>query len=53
MKSLHKFLSPEILPENYKGKLPKIDYNGKDWISAVEVHNDYIKEWGEFGPAKW
>ncbi|XP_013111948.1 clavesin-1 [Stomoxys calcitrans] len=53
MKSLQKFLSPDILPENYKGKLPKIDYNGKDWIDAVESHSDYIKEWSEFGPAKW
>uniref|UniRef100_A0A1L8EG29 Putative phosphatidylinositol transfer protein sec14 n=1 Tax=Haematobia irritans TaxID=7368 RepID=A0A1L8EG29_HAEIR len=53
MKSLHKFMSPEILPENYKGKLPKIDYSGKDWIVAVEKHNDYIKEWAEFGPAQW
>ncbi|XP_055838231.1 clavesin-2-like [Episyrphus balteatus] len=53
MKSLHKFLSPEILPENYGGKLPKIDYGGKEWYPAVEKHQDFIKEWSEMGPAKW
>lgn len=53
MKSLHKFLSPEILPENYGGKLPKIDYGGKEWYPAVEKHQDFIQEWAEMGPSKW
>ncbi|TMW54885.1 hypothetical protein DOY81_000118 [Sarcophaga bullata] len=53
MKSLHKFLSPDVLPENYKGNLPKIDYAGKDWLPAVEKHTDFVKEWSEFGPAQW
>jgi len=53
MKSLQKFLSPEILPENYKGTLPKIDYGGEEWYPALEKHADFVKEWSEFGPAKW
>lgn len=53
MKSLHKFLSPEVLPENYGGKLPKIDYGGAEWFPAVEKHEGFIKEWSEMGPAKW
>lgn len=53
MKSLHKFLSPECLPENYGGKLPKIDYGGEEWYPAVEKHQGFIQEWAEMGPAKW
>lgn len=53
MKSLHKFLSPEILPENYNGLKPKIDYGGAEWLPAVDKHTDFVKEWSEMGPASW
>ncbi|XP_039952757.1 clavesin-1 [Bactrocera neohumeralis] len=53
MKSLQKFLSPEILPENYKGTQPKIDYGGADWFTPLEKHADFVREWSELGPAKW
>lgn len=53
MKSLQKFLSPEILPENYKGTQPKIDYGGADWFAPLEKHADFVREWSELGPAKW
>lgn len=53
MKSLHKYLSPAILPENYGGTLPKIDYGGAEWFPAVEKHQEFIKEWADMGPSKW
>lgn len=53
MKSLHKFLDPAILPANYGGEKPKIDYSGKEWYPAVDKHVDYVREWGEFGYAQW
>lgn len=53
MKSLHKFLSPDILPEDYKGTQPKINYGSVDWLPAIEKYNDFVREWSEFGPAKW
>uniref|UniRef100_A0A1B0AZA8 CRAL-TRIO domain-containing protein n=1 Tax=Glossina palpalis gambiensis TaxID=67801 RepID=A0A1B0AZA8_9MUSC len=53
MKSLHKFLSPEILPENYKGQLPKIDYAGTQWLPTLEKHEEFVNEWAEMGPTKW
>lgn len=45
MTSLHKFIDPEVLPEDYGGVLPKITYSGKDWYPAIEQHNDFIKKW--------
>ena len=53
MNSLHKFLAPEILPQNYKGSQPKIDYGGSEWFPALEKHADFVKEWSEFGPVTW
>lgn len=53
MNSLHKFLAPEILPENYKGLQPKIDYGGAEWYPALEKHATFVKEWSELGPAEW
>lgn len=31
------------------GKLPAINYSGKDWYPAVEEHLDYIERWNTFG----
>lgn len=53
MKSLHKFLAPEILPGDYKGTLPDINYGGTEWFPALEKHADFVEEWSEMGPAKW
>ncbi|XP_055838918.1 clavesin-1-like [Episyrphus balteatus] len=53
MKSLHKFIEPDYLPRDFGGYLPTIDYGGKEWYEAVEIHKDYIGEWAELGPAKW
>ncbi|ALC38824.1 CG5958 [Drosophila busckii] len=53
MKSLHKFLDPSVLPANYKGTQPAIDYGGAQWINALEAQADYVNTWSELGPAKW
>lgn len=49
MKSLHKYLAPENLPENYGGKLPAIDYGGKDWYPCVNKYKDHIERWSLYG----
>ncbi|KAH8249166.1 hypothetical protein KR032_006951 [Drosophila birchii] len=53
MKSLHKFLDPSVLPANYKGTLPAINYGGTEWIGALEKQADYVAEWSQLGPAQW
>lgn len=53
MKSLHKFLDPSVLPANYKGTKPAIDYGGLDWFPALEQQTDYVNTWSEMGPAQW
>ncbi|XP_017857918.1 PREDICTED: alpha-tocopherol transfer protein-like [Drosophila arizonae] len=53
MKSLHKFLDPSVLPANYKGTKPAIDYGGLDWFPALEQQTDYVNTWSELGPAQW
>ncbi|EDV99227.1 clavesin-1 [Drosophila grimshawi] len=53
MKSLHKFLDPSVLPANYKGQLPAIDYGGKEWFPALELQADFVNTWSELGPAQW
>lgn len=45
MKSLHKFIDAEVLPEDYGGVLPKVTYSGKDWYPTIEQHNDFFKKW--------
>ncbi|KAG8225125.1 hypothetical protein J437_LFUL006148 [Ladona fulva] len=52
MASLHKYISPENLPENYGGKLPKIAYSGADWYETIVKDEDYIREWHGFGYKK-
>ncbi|XP_034098503.1 retinaldehyde-binding protein 1 [Drosophila nasuta] len=53
MKSLHKFIDPSVLPANYKGTLPAIDYGGAEWFPALEQQSEYVNTWSELGPAKW
>jgi len=47
--SLHKHMDPEYLPQNYGGRLPAINYSGKDWFPSVSDHLDYIERWNTFG----
>lgn len=53
MKSLQKFLDPSVLPANYKGTLPAIDYGGVEWFPALEQQAQYVEEWSQLGPAQW
>ncbi|PSN38162.1 hypothetical protein C0J52_14549 [Blattella germanica] len=43
MKSLHEHIDPNYLPENYGGKLPKINYSGKDWYPVIRSIDDDFK----------
>ncbi|XP_046401620.1 retinaldehyde-binding protein 1 [Ischnura elegans] len=52
MPSLHKFISPECLPEDYGGSRPKIAYSGADWYETIKSEVDYIKQWHNFGYTK-
>lgn len=47
--SLHKHLDPEFLPADYGGKLPTIDYFGKDWYDCVKTFDSHIAKWNTFG----
>ncbi|XP_055375738.1 clavesin-1 [Condylostylus longicornis] len=53
MKTLHEYLDPAYLPENYGGTLPAINYGGNDWYPVIEKYEDFVRQWGEFGFAKW
>ena len=47
--SLHKHLSASVLPSNYGGDLPAINYGGKDWFDCVKDHEQHIAKWNSFG----
>ena len=49
MKSLHKHLNPSVLPENYGGTLPKLDYGGKEWYPCVENYDEHFRKWNDYG----
>lgn len=49
MKKLHKYMPAEVLPSNYGGSLPQINYSGKDWYPLAEKYSDYINQWSTFG----
>jgi len=49
MESLHKHIDPAHLPENYGGKLPKIDYSSSDWYPLLRNLDNDFKEWNTFG----
>jgi len=52
MESLHKHIDPDHLPENYGGKLPKINYSSVDWYPILRTLDNDIKEWNTFGIVK-
>ncbi|XP_071450543.1 clavesin-1-like [Hetaerina americana] len=52
MSSLHKYIDPECLPENYGGTRPKIAYSGSDWYETITAEEDYIRQWQKFGYTK-
>ncbi|KAF4526188.1 hypothetical protein B566_EDAN001872 [Ephemera danica] len=52
MKVLHEHISPECLPEDYGGKLPKINYGGNEWYPAILPFEDKIKAWHHYGYEK-
>lgn len=48
-KKLHQHIDPAYLPEDYGGKLPKINYGGKDWFNSVKDHEEFIRKWNDYG----
>lgn len=49
MKKFHQYISPDVLPKNYGGSLPEIDYSGKDWFPCVSKYVDHIRAYNECG----
>lgn len=49
MKALHEFVPPEYLPSDYGGKLPEINYSGKDWYPVCEKNYDFFLKFNTFG----
>lgn len=43
MSSLHKFIEPNYLPEDYGGSRPKIDYSSADWFPVLNEIEEDIK----------
>lgn len=52
MSSLHKHLDPSVLPKDYDGTMPKIDYTGADWFPCIESYAEHIRTWNTFGYKK-
>lgn len=52
MASLHKFMDPSCLPENYGGKLPAINYSGKEWFPCIEEFDDHFRAMNTYGFVK-
>lgn len=50
-KSLHKHMSPDFLPADYGGKMPKINYSGKNWFPCIKDHEDFIAKYNTYGYA--
>jgi hypothetical protein len=43
MESLHKHIDPAHLPEDYGGKLPKINYSSVDWYPVLRTLDNEFK----------
>lgn len=42
MKSLHQYLHPDYLPEDYGGNKPKMDYSSADWYPTLHSMKEFI-----------
>lgn len=52
MSSLHKHLDPNMLPADYGGKKPKINYSSADWYPVLVNLQSYIADWNQYGLKK-
>ena len=52
MSSLHKYMDPNHLPEDYGGKKAKINYTGADWFPEIDKCKTHISQWDSFKLAK-
>lgn len=52
MKKFQQYVSPDVLPKNYGGNLPEIDYSGKDWFPCVGKYVEHISKYNECGFAE-
>ena len=43
MESLHKHIDPAYLPEDYGGKLPKMNYSSVDWYPVLRTLDNEFK----------
>ena len=43
MESLHKHIDPNYLPEDYGGKLPKVNYSSVEWYPIIRALDDNIR----------
>lgn len=50
-KKLHQYVDADCLPADYGGKLPKVNYGGKDWFPCVKQYEDHISKWNGYGYA--
>lgn len=53
MKSLHKFVDPDCLPENYGGTLPAMNYTTHDWYPELLKHHNVPKGKLQMHICKW
>lgn len=52
MSSLHKHLDANMLPEDYGGKKPKLNYSSADWYPVMQDLQNYIADWNTYGLKK-
>jgi hypothetical protein len=52
MSSLHKHLDANMLPEDYGGKKPKLNYSSADWYPVMQDLQSYIADWNTYGLKK-
>jgi hypothetical protein len=49
MASLHKHLDANMLPADYGGKKPKLNYSSADWYPVIQDLQNYIADWNKYG----